>query len=134
MSTSPTAPMLPSGASCHVCLLECADLWRRNQPVGDVEGIDVRRFNALHARTMTAEMARSVPVWQYTHSVVSRMECWTTLALPLAASPLQDGLIKREVTIECTRCGIVHAPAAEPPQPSLHATPSRSFADAPSLG
>ena len=101
---APSAPQLPSSASIVICLLECPELWRRTRRVGDVGGIDVRRFNAM---APPAADARSAQVWQFEHRALSAGTRWASLELADAARSLRT--LHGASTLKSTRAGTCHA-------------------------
>ena len=104
-----TTPMLPAGARLHGVLLECPDLWRRHQPVGDVSGINVRAFNKLLAPRQLLE-ARSLQLWQWAHEPLSAPFTWGCVALP-APSAMQAVRGEQHVEV-AARSGVCHAVCA----------------------
>ena len=115
------APQLPSAARLRGCLVECADLFRRHQRVGDVCGLDCRPFNALALPPSWARRARSLPLWQYTHRVLSRPATLAHAPLPVpspppsaassmdAAAATRASLVRGAATLSSTCAGTCHA-------------------------
>ena len=66
--------MLPRSARAYVCLVTCAELWRRHQPVGECCGLDMRRFDRL--APPNSATARSIPLWQFSHTALTNAVCW----------------------------------------------------------
>ncbi|KAL1503638.1 hypothetical protein AB1Y20_012112 [Prymnesium parvum] len=52
-----STPQVPSNVRLMCALLECPDLWRRHQPVGEVSGIDMSMFNRLQPTSGSAIFA-----------------------------------------------------------------------------
>ena len=112
------APMLPCRAVLRACLVECCALWMRHAPVGDVAGLDVRRFNKLCRPTGEG---RSLPLWQYSHAARSPAATWCETALPAASDA---ALLQGRVRLTA-RAGTAHA---------LIAWVDFDFGDAPGAG
>ena len=99
---SATTKMLPSRAMLCVSVVECPELWRRHQRVGNVCGVDVKRFNALSPPRRGE--ARSLALWQFAHSSLSDAGCCTQISLPA-----ESRLISGACTLRCVKPGTCHA-------------------------
>jgi len=64
---SPAAATVPAAAAVWVVPLECAALWARTRPVGQVEGFDLSAFNRLWPQREEGE-AFAVPLTQLPHA------------------------------------------------------------------
>ena len=104
---SAAAPMLPRVAHVFACLLECPELWRRRQRVGDVCGLDLRRFNSLAPPTAETS-AHAIGVWQIAHATLSGAVCWSTMHLPLQRQPDGD-VVAGGASLVAVRAGTCHA-------------------------
>ena len=100
---SASAPMLPRSAKVYACMLECEELWRRHQRVGEVCGVDVHRFNSLAPSDESS--VRSLAVWELRHAVVSSVECWANMQLPLDAA----GVVEGTAALRSASVGVCHA-------------------------
>ena len=100
--------MLPSAAVLRACLVECPQLWRRQQRVGTACGISVSAFNAL---APPCTEARSYQLWQFGHTALSAGCGWGVLGLPAAARN-GGALVEGTVRARATQRGTCHAVAA----------------------
>ena len=81
------ATSVPRAAAVKIAPLECAALWARSRPIGDVEGFDLSAFNRLWPQRKEGE-ACPMPLTQLPHAPLG--EAVEALRVDIEASTAAD--------------------------------------------